>query len=442
MPTLKVTPQGIQKTATSRSIPNTSQALALSPPRVIGRERLGHSGSTSSTSFADMTAPLSTDVPGSTDGASPFHESSTGRPESVRFTLQEELFIFCCLMLVTCFFLPWQATEKEDTPWSRLFSAGSPVSAAGWCTLLVLYVVTLLEVFHPRIRPWFGIATAVAVNLALLSFGLMPGSEAYGAKLARVFALGLLVLSANPAIVKAGDLAMRRLNSRKAEVFTHFGTVLPGIQFSAQEFYTKLENEIRVRQWPGVEFLRVVHSEAGLLSHKREYLRVVRQRQVFDVCAANFGRDYFFTLREAEIKAQLTLATLFIFLLALAMAFAVFISTFGFIGGIIYFGTFLVIGIFLLFNVLRMGLTRLDGLLMRAPVIGPIYETFFRRSTTYFQHAARMVFLKLMDDLVKEHVDEETSAKGVQLLSCFEHQPILDGLYKTSTRTPKTSEGK
>lgn len=85
---------------------------------------------------------------------------------------------------------------------------------------------------------------------------------------------------------------------------------------------------------------------------------------------------------------------------------------------------------------------RLDGLLMRTPVIGPIYETWFRRSTTYFQHDTRVVFLKLMDDLVKARVDEETSAKGVTLLSCFEHQPILDGLYKTSKRTPRRGDAK
>lgn len=246
-----------------------------------------------------------------------------------------------------------------------------------------------------------------------------------------------MVLSASHTILKAGDLAMRRLNSQSAEVFTHWGTVLPGIHFSAQELYAKVENEIRERQWPGVESLRAVHSEAGLLSHKREYLRVIRQRQVFDLCAASFGKDYFVTLREAEIRAQLTLATLLIFLVALFMIFSFCISTFGFIAGLINFGVLLVIAFLLLLNVLRMGLTRLDGLLMRTPVIGPVYETWFRRSTTYFQHDTRVVFLKLMDDMIKARVDEETSAKGVTLLSCFEHQPILDGLYKISTRTPK-----
>jgi hypothetical protein len=142
------------------------------------------------------------------------------------------------------------------------------------------------------------------------------------------------------------------------------------------------------------------------------------------------------------MKAQLTLTTLIIFLVALFVTFTFCLSTFGLILGPVCFGLLLAFGVLLLWNVLRMGLTRLDGLLMRTPVIGPIYETWFRRSTTYFQHDTRVVFLKLMDELVKEHVDKETSEKGIELLSCIEHQPIFDGFYKTSTRKPKGGDGK
>jgi hypothetical protein len=142
-------------------------------------------------------------------------------------------------------------------------------------------------------------------------------------------------------------------------------------------------------------------------------------------------------MREAEIRAQLSFVTLIIFLLVLFLIFSWLIGAVGFFAGAIAFGSILVFGVLLLLNVMRMGLTRLDGLLIRTPVIGPIYETWFRRNTTYFQHDARMVFLTLVDGLMKSHVDEETSAKGVKLLSCFEHQPILDGLYKTSRHEPQ-----
>ena len=228
--------------------------------------------------------------------------SAAASPPAVRFTLQEELFIFCSLMLITCVFLPWQVSGDTDvTLWDRITSADSFASALLWIIPPMLMALSLWSVSRPAIRPWFGMASFVAINLIALSFPMLAGGRGYGMQLAGLFAFGLLVLSANPAITRSHDFAMRRLNSQKAEVFTHVGTVLPAIHFSTQEFYAKIESDIRSRNWPGVELLRVAYTEAGLLSHKREYLRVIRQRQVFDICAATFGSDYFFTLREAEI---------------------------------------------------------------------------------------------------------------------------------------------
>jgi hypothetical protein len=379
-----------------------------------------------------MATEIQTDSPESARACGSVTESSPVWRHAFDFRQQDMLFLFCSLMLLTCYFLPWEAGQSL---WDFL----STSSSFFWPALFILYLVMPLSAAAPRVRPWFGIAAGGA---GLVAFSLLSGSTDYGAQLAKLFTLAVLILSANPAMAKIGDLAMRKLNSRTAEVFTHWGTVLPGIHFSAQELYAKIEAEIRDRQWPGVEFLRIAHSEVGVLSHKREYLRVIRQRQVFDFCAATFGKDYFFTLREAEIKAEVTPATLLIFLLALGLFFHLSVNILGFIAGPGAFAILLLAGVFLLFSVLRMGLTRLDGVLMRTPVIGPVYETWFRRSTTYFQHDTRVVFLRLMDDLVKGHVDEETSAKGITSISCFEHQPILDGLYRTSERRPKAANAK
>lgn len=360
-------------------------------------------------------------------------------PSKSSLSRQEKLFLFSSLMLITGCLLPWRTAGGDRWIWDLLPADSAPIM---WAILLTSVLFTPTTVTRPALRPWFGLVTATIINVVLLLLGLLPGRSGYGAEITRLSAYALLLLSASPAIVKTGDLAMRRLNKQAAEVFTHWGTVLPGIHFSAQELYGAVEYEIHERQWPGVETIRDVHSEAGLLSHKREYLRVIRQRQVFDLCAAAFGKDFFITLREAEIRPQLTLATLLIFALAMLIALSLCVSTFGLTTGTIGFGLLLVGGVFLLLNVLRMGLTRLDGVLLRMPVIGPLYETWFRRSTTYFQHDLRVVFLKLMDDLVKARIDESTSAQGITHLSCFEHQPILDGLYKTSTRSLKAHEMK
>jgi hypothetical protein len=340
--------------------------------------------------------------------------------------LQQELFIFFGLLLATSFALPWR---DGQAPGDFLFSTRAD-RWLWWCLFFGICAAPLTVRF-PSVRPWTGIFAVLCTNLALLGMG---GATGYGAQLARFFSLGMMVLSAKPAVIRATDFAMKRLNSQKAEVSSHWGTTLESLHFSAQEFYAKVEDAIRAREWPGVEMLRVQHGEAGLLSHKREYLRVVRHRQVFDLCASTFGKDYFFTLREAEIKPPLSFATVIIFLLALSLLFGWSVASFGLIAGVIQFCMWGIIVGFLMWNALRMGLTRLDGLFMRLPVIGPIYETFFRHSTTYFQHDTRMVFLKLVDDLMKEQVDEVTSAKGVKLLSCFEHRPIFEDFYKLKDR--------
>lgn len=341
-------------------------------------------------------------------------------------TLQDELFLFSSLMLGTCFFLPWRAEQAPSD-----FLSGTGFFSILWWLVLLAIAAAPLTVRFPQVRPWAGLFALFFVEMALVAMGT---ATEYGAQLTRLFALAMLVLSAKPAVIGVADFAMRRLNAQKAEVSSHWGTALRGVQFSAQEFYTKVEQDIAAREWPGVELLRVLHREAGLLSHSREYLRVVRQRQVFDLCAAHLGKDYFFTLREAEIKPPLSLASLLIFLAALGMLLTWSVNSFGFLPGLIQFFTLLALGLFVLWNTLRMGLTRLDGLLLRCPVLGPVYETFFRNSTTYFQHDTRMVFLKLMDELVKEQVDAETSAKGIKLLSCFEHRPLFDDFYKIRDR--------
>ena len=64
-----------------------------------------------------MTNPVEASVPSSTHG----DESSKTQ---VPFTRQEQLFLFCSLMLITCSFLPWRITDVEQGPWD-LFSFSS-----------------------------------------------------------------------------------------------------------------------------------------------------------------------------------------------------------------------------------------------------------------------------------------------------------------------------
>src|SRR3954463_10864165 len=94
---------------------------------------------------------------------------------------------------------------------------------------------------------------------------------------------------------------------KKAEVIEHWISFAEDFQFSSSEFYTGVEAEIKRREVPGLEMTRIDFAEGGLLSDKRIYLRMIRERLLFDICAAPFGSRYFFSCRMAEIPIVIQL---------------------------------------------------------------------------------------------------------------------------------------
>lgn len=356
----------------------------------------------------------------------------------------QPLFVLSLFGITGCFFLPWFTYEQT-------MSAATLFRVAGFYALLWLVPVCALATFflcraNKAIYGVVGTATAIIAGLGVASVALRTGhgfgepTLRWGASLTAWFALFLFVASGKQRITAPIDFVAQKLSSRNASVYSHWGSLTPGIHFSTKEFYAKLEQAIAAREWPGVEVLRIDYNELGILSHKhglfhkREYLRIIRQRQVFDLCASTFGHDYFFSIREAEIPAIVTIRVIFA---ALVIFFALLIWTVHTFGLIFGSSAFLLFGAFtvcLMYNIARMGMTRLDSFLLRAPIIGPVYEAYFRRET-YFQQDTRIVFLQSVNELAKQHVEETVSAKGIRFLDSFERQPILDQLYRRSRTT-------
>ena len=187
---------------------------------------------------------------------------------------------------------------------------------------------------------------------------------------------------------------------------------------------------------PGLEISRVEFSEGGLFSDKRTYLRMTRERLVFDVCAAPFGANYFYSCRFAELPAVVHLWQLVVLCGALLLcgmvSFSLALRIFGLMALFAWgFGwvTILVVGIYTLRNAVAMGLKDLDAALIKMPVVGPIYEAWFRKET-YYRHDTRLMYLTVVEGVVKKLVEQETAAKGVKLLTQYEYGPILGELYK------------
>jgi hypothetical protein len=219
--------------------------------------------------------------------------------------------------------------------------------------------------------------------------------------------------------------------SKKVDVLSHWYALIPGFNTPTKEFYAAIEKELKDRQVPSLEISRVEFFEGGLLSGKREYLRMTRERLVFDICAAPFGTAYFFSCRFAEIPAVI-LPQLVIMLISISVLVGITLKFLGLVlGGLIVLFVFCFL-IYLLRNAVALGLRDLDAFLLKDSAFGPIYMRLFRKET-YYREDTRLMYLDTVNAVVKETVEETTGAKGTKLIKFNEHSPILGELYKPTT---------
>ena len=226
--------------------------------------------------------------------------------------------------------------------------------------------------------------------------------------------------------------------SKKAEVLNHWISLAEGFQLSSSEFYDSIERELESLQVPGLQLSRVDFAEGGLLSDKRVYLRMARERLIFDICAAPFGTSFFFSCRMAEIPSVIRIWQLIVLLgLICTMLYAA-IDFFGIIQGSIVVITFIIAMVWTMRNTVASGLHNLDAMLVKSPLIGPIYEKWIRKET-YYRLDTRLMYIDLIPNLVRRRVEEVTSANGIKLVRQYERAPILGDLYKPVL--PRTETG-
>ena len=222
--------------------------------------------------------------------------------------------------------------------------------------------------------------------------------------------------------------------NKKGEVLDHWIAFHDNFNFSPPEFYEVIEKELAARKIPGLEISREEFTEGGLLSERRIYLRLIRERLALYTCAAPFGSGYFFSCRTVYVPA---LVRLWHILAALVF--------FGVIGGllikplgILFAAIAMVTLMFALAGVLqRSAASDLDALLLRIPVVATIYEDWFR-ADTYYRDDTRLVYLQRIPGLIREVAEEITAAKGARLEEQYERPSIMGDLYKrVPPRKPK-----
>src|ERR1700733_3535370 len=95
--------------------------------------------------------------------------------------------------------------------------------------------------------------------------------------------------------------------NKKGDILGHWIAFHDNFSFSPQEFFDTLEKELQARKIPGMEISQQEFSEGGLLSDKRIYLRMFRERLALYPGAAPFGLGYFFSCLTVYVPALVRL---------------------------------------------------------------------------------------------------------------------------------------
>lgn len=225
-------------------------------------------------------------------------------------------------------------------------------------------------------------------------------------------------------------------------VVSHWNKLVEGFQTSAKDFYTAVEAALDQRKIPGLKVSRVDWNEGGVLSPKREYLRITGGRYTFDVCAAPFGTGYFFS--SWLVKRPARFVVLF-FLLFLAAAALIFTLLERFVAGLvghtnwIFFGPMApftygaiallaaVVNLWLVAICARLGWDDPEAAIMAMPILGWIYEQYFAPQT-YYRFDTVSMFRTAADGAVKDTVDGLLVAKGLRALTEDERKPVFQKL--------------
>jgi hypothetical protein len=217
--------------------------------------------------------------------------------------------------------------------------------------------------------------------------------------------------------------------NKKGDVLDHWIAFHDSLNYPPQEFYAAIEEELQARKIPGMEISREEFAEGGLLSDRRIYLRLFRERLAIYTCAAPFGAGYFFSCRAVHVPALVRL-----WHIIAALIF------FGVVGGLLVKplgATFALIAMvalmFALAGVLRNAATStfadLDALLLKIPAVSTIYQDWFR-ADTYYRDDTRVIYLQRIPKLIRELAEEITAAKGAKLVEQYQFAPIFGELYK------------
>jgi hypothetical protein len=202
--------------------------------------------------------------------------------------------------------------------------------------------------------------------------------------------------------------------------------MVSGFETSTDAFYQAIRDEVEAKRLPDVEISERELREGGMLSARRRYLRLRHGRIVFDVCSAPFGTAWYFSCRFGEIPMRLRWwESLAIVATALGLL-ALHVALLGQAWGCAFFALNLASFLFLLNSLAATELYGLDAALLRVPVLGAFYETYFRGDSYHRDDTRRMCFASI-DRIVRDAVEAAAGQRPEGGLE-FREEPPRPGL--------------
>lgn len=206
-----------------------------------------------------------------------------------------------------------------------------------------------------------------------------------------------------------------------SDVISRWHHSVEALSTSTLDFFSSVEDALKVKETP-VQIERIQLGEGGVLSAKRTYLRVSHERFVFDIGAAPFGKDFFFSWWLGRRIPDFGDMMGCLALIALPVLLFICFKVAGTLGGFVLF--VLVVGGF--FTYLqqggKIGEVDIEDLMLSVPIIGSLYLRFFR-PTTYYSEDSRRMFEETVHRVVLDVVAGILTVNNMKPLSPEEARP-------------------
>jgi hypothetical protein len=208
-----------------------------------------------------------------------------------------------------------------------------------------------------------------------------------------------------------------------ADVLSNWSYLIENLQASPMSFFQCVEGAIHKRAIPETETSRVDYMEGGIVSAKREYLRIKRDKLIFDICAAPYGNGFFVSWWLSKPRPAISLLAIAGAIVGYFVLAIIVMTQAGVLEGlfVMFFLTPLAF-----FAVLFLGVVGVisDDYIIMLPVIGWLYQRYIKTITYYSIDTATM-FRTATHAAVLEAVDELVNSKGLRALTDAERQPRM-----------------